>query len=445
MAQFEIVMPKLGESIQEATITKWFVKEGDTVDEDDILFEVATDKVDSEIPSPVEGKVLKILYPENALLPVGEVLAIIGLDEDGEENNPSTDSYSGEQPSPEKNMQISEGVEAAITDKESSASLRQLSNRFYSPLVRKIAQEENISFEELENIQGSGANGRVQKNDILAYLEKRKNVKPEVSTSPVQQTVAQPIAEAPVFQKQKISVSIGAEDQIIGMDRVRKLIADHMVMSKQVSPHVTSVVEADVTNLVLWRNKVKDEFEKKHGEKITFMPVFIEAVARALSDFPGVNASVDGDRIILRKNINIGIAVAKPDGNLIVPVIKNADEKNLVGLTKSLNKLADAARKNKLSPEDIQDGTFTITNFGSFRNIIGTPIINQPQVAILATGSIEKKPAVIELPTGDVIAIRHKMFLSLSYDHRVVDGALGGAFLRRIADYLEAFDFNRSV
>jgi len=445
MAQFEIVMPKLGESIQEATITKWFVKEGDTVDEDDILFEVATDKVDSEIPSPVEGKVLKILYPENALLPVGEVLAIIGLDEDGEENNPSTDSYSGEQPSPEKNMQISEGVEAAITDKESSASLRQLSNRFYSPLVRKIAQEENISFEELENIQGSGANGRVQKNDILAYLEKRKNVKPEVSTSPVQQTVAQPIAEAPVFQKQKISVSIGAEDQIIEMDRVRKLIADHMVMSKQVSPHVTSVVEADVTNLVLWRNKVKDEFEKKHGEKITFMPVFIEAVARALSDFPGVNASVDGDRIILRKNINIGIAVAKPDGNLIVPVIKNADEKNLVGLTKSLNKLADAARKNKLSPEDIQDGTFTITNFGSFRNIIGTPIINQPQVAILATGSIEKKPAVIELPTGDVIAIRHKMFLSLSYDHRVVDGALGGAFLRRIADYLEAFDFNRSV
>lgn len=445
MAQFEIVMPKLGESIQEATITKWFVKEGDTVEEDDILFEVATDKVDSEIPSPVEGKVLKILHPENALLPVGEVLAIIGLDEDGEENNPSTDSYSGEQPSPEKNMQISEGVEAAITDKESSASLRQLSNRFYSPLVRKIAQEENISFEELENIQGSGANGRVQKNDILAYIEKRKNVKPEVRTSPVQQTVAQPIAEAPVFQKQKISLSIGAEDQIIEMDRVRKLIADHMVMSKQVSPHVTSVVEADVTTLVLWRNKVKDEFEKKHGEKITFMPVFIEAVARALSDFPGVNASVDGDRIILRKNINIGIAVAKPDGNLIVPVIKNADEKNLVGLTKSLNKLADAARKNKLSPEDIQDGTFTITNFGSFRNIIGTPIINQPQVAILATGSIEKKPAVIEMPTGDVIAIRHKMFLSLSYDHRVVDGALGGAFLRRIADYLEAFDLNRSV
>lgn len=442
MAQFEIVMPKLGESILEATITKWFVKEGDTIVEDDLLFEVATDKVDSEIPSPVEGIVAKILYPENALVPVGEVLAIINISDEDEEAESPTIENSEPVTKSISNIEISEGSETAV-QATSSASVKKLSNRFYSPLVKKIALEENISFEELEGISGSGANGRVQKSDILNHLENRKTGKAEKAASP-QNTV--PLKEsAPQVARPKVSVSIGSEDQIVEMDRVRKLIADHMVMSKQVSPHVTSVVEADVTNLVLWRTRVKDEFEKKHGEKITYMPAFIEAVAKALADFPGVNASVDENRIILRKNINVGIAVSKPDGNLIVPVIKNADEKNLVGLTKNLNKLADAARKNKLSPEDIQDGTFTITNFGSFRNIIGTPIINQPQVAILATGSIEKKPAVLELPTGDVIAIRHKMFLSLSYDHRVVDGALGGAFLRRIADILEAFDLNREV
>lgn len=447
MAQFEIVMPKLGESIQEATITKWFVKEGDTVEEDDMLFEVATDKVDSEIPSPVEGKIIKIFHPENALLPVGEVLALISLSgEDEDDFEPSPVENSKPMAGEDENIEISEASGSDISGADVK-SVNKLSNRFYSPLVKKIAQEENISFDELESIKGSGANGRVQKADLLEYLQSRKNSRPSgkpagpatVSKSPVQESVA----VAP--QKPKVSVSIGAEDQIIEMDRVRKLIADHMVMSKQVSPHVTSVVEADVTNLVMWRNRVKAEFEKRHGEKITFMPVFIEAVARALSEFPGVNVSVDGDKIIMRKNFNVGIAVAKPDGNLIVPVIKNADEKNLVGLTKSMNKLANAARSNKLAPEDIQDGTFTITNFGSFRNIIGTPIINQPQVAILATGSIEKKPAVLELPTGDVIAIRHKMFLSLSYDHRVVDGALGGAFLRRIADILEDFDLNTAV
>lgn len=442
MAQFEIVMPKLGESIQEATITKWFVKEGDTIAEDDILFEVATDKVDSEIPSPVEGTIAKILHPENALLPVGEVLAIINLIGDDDVQEPVTIENSEPHTEAFKNTQISEGSDKS-EDVAPNAPVRKLSNRFYSPLVRKIASEENIKVEELEGIVGSGANGRVQKNDILNYLKNRKSGKVEEVS--VQKESAPATKSTPQVSKPKVFVSIGSEDQIIEMDRVRKMIADHMVMSKQVSPHVTSVVEADVTNLVLWRTRVKDDFEKKHGEKITFMPVFIEAVARALADFPGVNASVDDDRIILRKNINVGIAVAKPDGNLIVPVIKNADEKNLVGLTKNLNKLAEAARKNKLSPEDIQDGTFTITNFGSFRNIIGTPIINQPQVAILATGSIEKKPAVLELPTGDVIAIRHKMFLSLSYDHRVVDGALGGAFLRRIADILEAFDLNRAV
>ncbi len=433
MAQFEIVMPKLGESIQEATITKWFVKEGDVISEDDLLFEVATDKVDSEIPSPVDGKVVKILHGENMLIPVGEVLALIALDDDDEDDNSATVASTAVEAGEVSNTQISE-AKAAVP------AVKSLSNRFYSPLVRKIAQEEGVTVAELESITGSGSNGRVQKSDIMNYLKNR-------TASGSAQAVPTVAAAAPasVTTAPKVSVSIGAEDQIIEMGRVRKLIADHMVMSKQVSPHVTSVVEADVTNLVLWRSRVKDEFEARYGEKLTYMPVFIEAVALALAEFPGVNASVDGDKIILKRNINIGIAVAKPDGNLIVPVIKQAGEKNLVGLTKSLNHLADAARKNKLSPEDIQDGTFTITNFGSFRNIIGTPIINQPQVAILATGSIEKKPAVLELPTGDVIAIRHKMFLSLSYDHRVVDGALGGAFLRRIADHLEAFDLKRSV
>jgi 2-oxoglutarate dehydrogenase E2 component (dihydrolipoamide succinyltransferase) len=448
MAQFEIVMPKLGESIQEATITKWFVKEGDTVEEDDILFEVATDKVDSEIPSPVEGKVIKILYPESALVPVGEVLAIIRLtDEDDDESESPTIENSDEIVVETENIQFSEGSASGSDSVKDLKTVKGLSNRFYSPLVKKMAQEENVSYDELESISGSGANGRVQKADILKFLESRKSGLGKITSSkqPVEsKTAAAPETTPAQVNRPKVSVSIGSEDQIIEMDRVRKLIADHMVMSKQVSPHVTSVVEADVTNLVIWRTRVKTDYEKKHGEKLTFMPVFIEAVARALSEFPGVNASVDGDRIILRKNINVGIAVAKPDGNLIVPVIRNADEKNLVGLTKSLNRLANAARTNKLSPEDIQDGTFTITNFGSFRNIIGTPIINQPQVAILATGSIEKKPAVLELPTGDVIAIRHKMFLSLSYDHRVVDGALGGAFLRRIADILEEFDLNRA-
>lgn len=434
MSNFQIVMPKLGESIQEGTITKWFVKEGDTVEEDDILFEVATDKVDSEIPSPVDGIVSKILFPENSLVAVGEVLAVINIG--GQENEDSAKKDETE------NIKSAENTEKATetiqTKVKSVENVRELSNRFYSPLVKTIAKQENISFEELESITGSGANGRVQKNDILEYIKNRKGGK---TIPPVQKTEA-------VVERKTITpppVSIGAGDQIIEMDRVRKLIADHMVMSKQVSPHVTSVVEADVTELVLWRNKNKEAFEKKYGEKITFMPVFIEAVAAALAEFPMVNSSVDGDKIILKKDINIGIAVAKPDGNLIVPVIKNAEQRNLVGITKELNRLANAARNNKLGIEEIQGGTFTITNFGSFRNLIGTPIINQPQVAILATGSIEKKPAVIETPTGDVIAVRHKMFLSLSYDHRIVDGALGGAFLRRIADNLEQFDINRLV
>jgi len=436
MSDFKIVMPKLGESIQEGTITKWFVKEGDTVEEDDILFEVATDKVDSEIPSPVDGVVTKILFPEESLVPVGEVLAIINMG--GESTTEVTDKTE------EVSENISKSEEKADESTESdisSENLRELSNRFYSPLVKTIAKEENVSFKELETIKGSGAGGRVQKKDILDYIESKAKKPEDKKEAAKTVTAAAPVVE----RKTPPPVSIGAGDQIIEMDRVRKLIAEHMVMSKQVSPHVTSVVEADVTEIVFWRNKNKDAFQEKYGEKITYMPVFAEAVAMALTEFPLVNSSVDGDKIILKKDINLGIAVAKPDGNLIVPVIKGAEQKNLVGLTKELNRLANAARSNKLAIEEIQGGTFTITNFGSFRNLIGTPIINQPQVAILATGSIEKKPAVMETPTGDAIVIRHKMFLSLSYDHRIIDGALGGAFLRRIADNLEQFDINRSI
>ncbi len=433
MSDFKIVMPKLGESIQEGTITKWFVKEGDTVEEDDVLFEVATDKVDSEIPSPVDGIVTKILFPEESLVPVGEVLAIINMGGEAVSEEETAEGVG------EKNEGfVSEEKVTESPVSESIENARELSNRFYSPLVRTIAKKENISLEELETIEGSGANGRVQKKDILQYLESRGGINKAVST-PASKTSAErkPVVSMPV--------SVGANDQIIEMDRVRKMIAEHMVMSKQVSPHVTSVVEADVTEIVFWRNRNKAGFQEKYGENITYMPIFTEAVAAAIAQFPLLNSSVDGDKIIIKKDINIGIAVAKPDGNLIVPVIKRAEQRNLVGLTKELNRLANAARNNKLMVEEIQGGTFTITNFGTFRNLIGTPIINQPQVAILATGSIEKKPAVMETPTGDAIVIRHKMFLSLSYDHRIIDGALGGAFLRKIADNLEQFDINRSV
>jgi 2-oxoglutarate dehydrogenase E2 component (dihydrolipoamide succinyltransferase) len=437
MSKFEIVMPKLGESIQEGTITKWFVKEGDTIEEDDMLFEVATDKVDSEIPSPVDGVVAKILQKEDSLVPVGEVVAIINMEGEVDEDDTSGKDDETEQTDESSvESKTEKSTEVKSEEKENKAPSREMSNRFYSPLVRTIAKEENISAEELEKIEGSGANGRVQKKDILEYIENRKKSKTAEE---------QPSTRPTLERKAAPTVIAGEGDQVIEMDRVRKLIADHMVMSKQVSPHVTSVVEADVTDLVFWREKNKEAFQNKYGEKITFMPFFIEATAAALAEFPMVNSSVDGDKIILRKNINVGVAVAKPDGNLIVPVVKNAEQKNLVGLTKEMNRLANAARSNKLSADEIQGGTFTITNFGTFRNIIGTPIINQPQVGILATGSIEKKPAVIETPTGDAIAIRHKMFLSLSYDHRVVDGALGGAFLRKIADILEDFDINRTI
>jgi 2-oxoglutarate dehydrogenase E2 component (dihydrolipoamide succinyltransferase) len=436
MSDFEIIMPKLGESVQEATITRWLVKEGDMVEEDQALLEIATDKVDSEIPSPVEGRVTKILYEEVSLVPVGKVVAVINLD--GEEASTSETTTATEQPTAPTENHATPASEASLVKNSES-------DKFYSPLVRTIAAQENITEQELDSIAGSGIAGRVQKQDVLNFLQNRKaSPDPTASTAPSapdQQSTPSP--KAP--EKPKVSVSVNAGDEIVAMDRMRKLIAQHMVDSVQTSPHVTSMVEADVTDVVLWRNKIKGDFEKREKEKITFLPIFIEAMAKALKEFPQVNASTDGENIILRKAVNIGIAVALPDGNLIVPVIKNADQLNLLGITKEMNRLANAARNNQLKPDEIDGGTFSVSNFGSFKNVMGTPIINQPQVAIMAVGTIEKKPAVVELPTGDIIAVRHKMFLSLSYDHRVVDGALGGAFLRRVADIIEAFDPEREV
>jgi 2-oxoglutarate dehydrogenase E2 component (dihydrolipoamide succinyltransferase) len=443
MSDFNVLIPKLGESIQEATITKLFVKQGDKVSEDDILFEVATDKVDSEIPSPVAGTIKEIRCAENDLIPVGQIVIVIAL---GSEDTTAPEL----KPEPvivSEKVDILDNklVETKLPSEEISKNDLKNSGRFYSPLVKSIATKEGVTLPELESITGSGLGGRVQKNDIISYVEQRVNGKITPTSQVIQSKLAQTAPAIQLSERPKVSVSIGAEDTILKMDRIRKLIANHMVMSKQVSPHVTTVVEADVTNLVLWRNAVKNDFEKKYGEKLTFMPLFAEATAKALSEFRQVNSSVDEDNIILRKHINIAIAVATNDGNLVVPVIKDADSKNLVGLSREINGFARAGRENKLSPDDLQGGTFTITNFGSFGGLIGTPIINQPQVAILAVGMIEKKPAVMETSTGDAIVVRHKMFLSLSYDHRVVDGMLGGRFLRRIADLLEQFEQNTNI
>ncbi len=453
MADFNLVMPKLGESIQEATITKWLIKPGDMVEEDDVLLEIATDKVDSDIPSPVAGKVLKVLYAENALVPVGEVIAIINTEGKGEvteqQNAPaasgelstsSTQPADGAEVPDENKIKDAEKTEQKV---KTSGKSNEVASRFYSPLVMSIVSREGISGEELNQIKGTGENGRVRKQDVIKYLETRGQKKPETRQESLA-TVSAPSSSGQKPQP-KPAINLQPGDEIVQMDRMRKLIADHMVMSKHTAPHVTNFVEADVTNLALWREKNKDGFQKKEKIKLTFMPAFLEATAKALKEYPGVNASVDGDNIILRKNINIGIAVALPTGNLIVPVIRNADQKSMVGLAVDLSRLSEAARSNSLSPDDIQGGTFTISNFGSFRNLTGTPIINQPQAAILATGNIEKKPAVLETPAGDVIAIRHKMILSLSYDHRIVDGALAGMFLRRLADILEEFDMNRAI
>jgi 2-oxoglutarate dehydrogenase E2 component (dihydrolipoamide succinyltransferase) len=427
MAQFELVMPKMGESVAEATIIKWLKKPGDSIELDEPVLEIATDKVDSEIPSPVAGILEKILFDEGQTILVNGVIAIINTSAEASSSAPTS------APAPVAAAKAPEVVAAAPSVVESISSKSE-NGRFYSPLVRNIAKEEKISMQELDSIPGTGKEGRVTKDDLMNWLSNRKPGQ-TVATSPT----SAPAKAAPVAP----AVSLNAGDEIIEMDRMRKLIADHMVMSKAVSPHVTSFVEVDVTNMVLWRERVKKDFEKREGEKITFTPIIIEAVARAIKDLPMINVSVSGTSIIKRKNINIGMATALPSGNLIVPVIKNADTLSLVGITKSVNDLATRARANKLSPDDISGGTFTVTNVGSFGNVMGTPIINQPQVAIMAVGVIKKKPAVLETPQGDVIAIRHMMFCSLSYDHRVVDGSLGGSFIRKVADYLEAFDINR--
>jgi 2-oxoglutarate dehydrogenase E2 component (dihydrolipoamide succinyltransferase) len=445
MAQFELTMPKMGESVAEATIIKWTKNEGDSIKIDETVLEIATDKVDSEIPSPFEGTLIKKLFNENDVVQVGAVIAIISSDA----NASVTETPKVAAPTTQTTSAAANSISAPVAETVDFSN----SDKFYSPLVKSIAKEEGISLSELDSIKGTGQEGRVTKADILAYLPNRnKQTSAPVAEEIKVATPAASVSKSTVGVQdhtilvQRPAVSVGGGDEIIEMDRMRKIIADNMVMSKHVSPHVTSFVEADVTNLVQWRDRVKKDFEKREGEKITFTPLFIECVAKAIKDFPMINVSVDqtGTKIIKRKNINIGMAAALPTGNLIVPVIKNADQKNLVGITKNVNDLATRARANKLAPDEIQGGTFTLTNVGGFGNVMGTPIILQPQVAILAVGTIKKKPAVIETPQGDVIAIRHFMFLSLSYDHRVVDGSLGGSFLRKVADYMENWDTTRN-
>ena len=432
MAEFKVELPKMGESVAEATITSWLKSVGDSIEEDEPIVEIATDKVDSEVPSPCSGILKEILFNENDIVPVGAVFAII----ESELNQESSEIINAPK------EKIEEEIEVEILEPLENLSQEKIKNdyssasKFYSPLVKSIAAKEGIAKSELENINGTGSNSRVTKKDILSYLKSRKDEK--TISSPTKQTNTKLDSPKPMY-------NVSGSDEIIQMDRMRKLIADHMVNSVQTAPHVTSFVEADVTNLVLWRNKIKKQFQEKEGEKLTFTPIFIEAVAKAIRDFPLVNSSIDGDNIIVKNNINIGMATALPSGNLIVPVIQNADQLNLVGLAKKVNDLANRAKLGQLKPDEISAGTYTISNVGTFGNVMGTPIINQPQSAILALGAIQKKPAVIETDSGDLIGIRHKMFLSHSYDHRNIDGALGGQFVRKVADYLESFDINRDI
>ncbi len=453
MADIEVLLPKMGESVAEATITSWLKNVGDTIEEDEPIVEIATDKVDSEVPSPASGVIKEILFNEGDVVPVGAVFAIIGGE--GEAAAPAP-APAAETKAAETPVKVEEELLAPLATNGNGSAIPKTSEggKFYSPLVRSIAETEGVTLSELEAISGSGQEGRVTKKDILAYLDNRGDapaVKVEVA-KPVQEKVdakpkASPSAnEGVTAQVHKAPpIPIGPNDEIIEMDRMRKMIAEHMVMSTHVSPHVTSFVEADVTNIVLWREKNKKAFLEKTGEKLTFTPIFIEAVVKALQDYPMVNAMLNGKDIVVKKDINVGMATALPSGNLIVPVIHNADQYNMVGLAKKVNSLAGAARINKLSPDDIQGGTYTVSNVGTFGNVMGTPIINQPQSAILALGAIRKKPAVIETPFGDTIGIRHQMFLSHSYDHRIIDGALGGSFVKRVAEYLEAFDMERSI
>lgn len=431
MSDYKLILPAMGEGVMEATVISWLKKVGDPITEDESVVEIATDKVDSDVPSPVAGVLKEILIDVDGVAKIGEPIAILEIE--GNASSPESQINETAQASqPESETAIVKELEQPLSQNNNPIDVSS-SDKFYSPLVKSIAQAENISVAELDQIQGSGKEGRVTKEDILKFVEDKKSGS---SSQTVQPSAPKPVQTSP--QPQVLS----SGDEIIEMDRMRKMIAQNMVASKQTAPHVTSFIEADVTNIVLWRDKNKDEFQKKNGEKITFMPIFIEAIAKAIKDFPMINVSVDGDKIIKKKNINIGMAAALPSGNLIVPVIKNADQYSLAGLAKQVNDLANRSRQNKLKPEEIQGGTYTITNIGSFGNTLGTPIIPQPQVAIMAVGAIIKKPAVIETPQGDVIAIRHKMYLSHAYDHRVVDGALGGMFVQRVAQYLEAFDMN---
>lgn len=448
MAQFELILPKMGESVAEATVTNWLKNVGDFIEAEESVVEVATDKVDSEVPSPVSGTLVKIISEVNDVAQVGAPIAIIETEGEGSGDAPAAAAPAPatpeSTPAPAAVENIETQVAAAVATATGGEIVKSSNGRFYSPLVRSMAKEEGISQSELDALPGSGKDGRVTKKDILAYLESGRSSAPAAAPAAPAPTSAPAAPKAPAASAAP-TITPGAGDEIIEMDRMRKLIADHMVNSVQTSPHVTSFVEADMTKIVNWRNRVKKDFQNKHGEKITFTPIIMEAIIKAIKDFPMINVSVDGSNIIKHNNINVGMAAALPSGNLIVPVIKNADSLSLLGLTKAVNDLANRARNNALKPDEISGGTYTLTNVGTFGNVLGTPIINQPQVAIMAAGAIVKKPAVIETPEGDVIAVRHKMFLSHSYDHRVVDGALGGMFVKRVAEYLEAWDPNREI
>lgn len=454
MAIVRMVMPKMGESIMEGTILKWLKKPEDKIAQDEPVLEVATDKVDTEVPATHGGILKAILAQEGEVVPVGNAIAIIETMEEGatsaEPEAPSAPATPAAAPVAAQPVAASP---VAASPSGNGLMEQAVAGRFYSPLVMNMAREENISMAELERIPGTGLEGRVTKKDMLAYVESRKNApaqaaatvaSPTAAPAPAPTPAPQPVS-APAPEQVKPAVSFSGNAEIVEMDRMRKLIAERMVESKRTSPHVTSFVEADVTNVVNWRNKIKKEFQQRENDTITFTPLFIEAIVRAIKDYPQMNASVDGTRIIYKKDINIGMAVALPSGNLIVPVIHNADHLNLVGLTKKVNDLARRARENKLTAADLEGGTFSMSNVGSFGNVMGTPIIVQPQVGILAFGTIQKKPAVIETPQGDTLGIRQMMFLSHSYDHRIVDGALGGMFVRRVADYLESFDVARKL
>lgn len=440
MAVYKLLLPRMGESITEATLIEYHVSVGDTIEEDDIIAEVATDKVDSEVPSPVTGKVLELPHSKDDVVQVGEVLALIEIDGD---DAPST--IPAEKP---KAVKVETPAATTSTPVETTNTAAQhshddtLTNQHVSPLVRTICREEGIPLSELDHITGTGLNGRITKSDILAYIANKGN-KTTATPAP---TPSQPAKSKPApAAKVATPITTSGNTEIVEMDRMRKMIADHMVHSKHTAPHVSTFLEVDVTNIVDWRKKNKDAFQAKYGEKLTFTPIFFEAIVKAIKDYPEINSSINGDQVIIKKDINLGMAAALPSGNLIVPVIKNADHKSLVGLTKDVNDLAARARANKLKPAEIQDGTFTVSNIGTFGNDAGTPIINQPQSAILALGAIKKKPAVVETEIGDVIAIRQRMILSISFDHRIIDGFLGGSFLRRVGDYIEQFDPNTKI